>query len=221
VSRELAEEGYAWLYAIAGRIAVCGTVATLAIWVTAAEADQLGRPTSPSTSLYDYGRARPISGWVDFCKRFPAECRSNRDEPRTITFSEQVWDLLVTTNTKVNSAIKPLTDESHWGVADRWDLPKDGLGDCEDYQLLKRKLLAETGLPRRAMRMTVVIDDKGDGHAVLAIRTDRGDFILDNRTNSVLPWTQTGYLFVKREGDSAGSWVSLGGVGSPVATAAR
>ena len=43
-------------------------------------------------------------------------------------------------------------------MPDRWDLPTTGYGDCEDMQLLKRKLLAERGLPRRAMRMTVVIN---------------------------------------------------------------
>jgi predicted transglutaminase-like cysteine proteinase len=54
--------------------------------------------------------------------------------------------------------------------------------------LLKRKLLAERGLPRRAMRMTVVLDENRAGHAVLMVRTDRGDFILDNQRATVLPW---------------------------------
>ena len=48
--------------------------------------------------------------------------------------------------------------------------------------------------------MTVVIDEKGEGHAVMMVRTDRGDFILDNKPNGVLPWHQTGYTFIKREG---------------------
>jgi predicted transglutaminase-like cysteine proteinase len=48
----------------------------------------------------------------------------------------------------------------------RGNLAEDGFGDCEDYQLLKRHLLAEAGLPRRAMRMTVVVHpavDRNDG----------------------------------------------------------
>ena len=53
------------------------------------------------------------------------------------------------------------------------------------------------------------------------IRTDRGDFILDNKTNAVLPWSETGYIFVKREGQDSTAWVSLGGALSPVATANR
>ena len=81
--------------------------------------------------------------------------------------------------------------------------------------------LAEAGLPRRAMRMTVVIDEKGEGHAVLTLITDRGDLVLDNKTNAILPWHKTGYVFIKRESQDAVAWVSLGGVTSPVTTANR
>jgi predicted transglutaminase-like cysteine proteinase len=66
-----------------------------------------------------------------------------------------------------------------------------------------------------------VIDDEGEGHAVLMVRTDRGDFILDNKRNAVLPWHQTGYVYVKREGQDSASWVSLGRSTSPTVTANR
>jgi Bacterial transglutaminase-like cysteine proteinase BTLCP len=49
--------------------------------------------------------------------------------------------------------------------------------------------------------------------------SDWGDFILDNKQTSVLPWNQTEYRFVKRESDNGRSWVSLGGVESPLVTA--
>ena len=90
-----------------------------------------------------------------------------------------------------------------------------GRGDCEDYALLKRKRLAEAGLPRRAMLMTVVIDEENAGHAVLMIRTDRGDFVLDNKRNAILPWSQTGYVYVKRESQYRTGWTSLGGAQTP------
>ncbi|MEE8629514.1 MULTISPECIES: transglutaminase-like cysteine peptidase, partial [Methylobacterium] len=119
------------------------------------------------------------------------------------------------------TSLRAVTDQEHWGVPDRWDLAEDGSGDCEDFQLLKRKLLAQAGLPRRAMRMTVVIDDKGEGHAVLMLRTDRGDLVLDNKTSAVLPWHKTGYTYIKREADESMRWVSLGRAVSPVVTANR
>jgi predicted transglutaminase-like cysteine proteinase len=171
--------------------------------------------------IADIGIAKPVLGWVRFCDRHPDECRIDPAEPAAVTLTPQVWRTLVLTNRRVNARIKPKTDKEHWGVVDSWDFPDDGFGDCEDYQLLKRKILAEQGLSRRAMRMTVVIDDQGEGHAVLMVRTDRGDFILDNKTSSVLAWNQTGYVFVKREGQEDTAWASLGGLTSPVTTANR
>jgi predicted transglutaminase-like cysteine proteinase len=185
------------------------------------EAQTLASLPSPSPAIEKNGGARPVAAWVDFCRRHPSECAVDTSEPQTIAMTPDLWRTILSTNRRVNARIKPKTDMEHWGVVDRWDLPDDGYGDCEDYQLLKRKLLAERGLPRRAMRMTVVIDDLGEGHAVLMIRTDRGDYILDNKTSAVLPWRDTGYTYVKREGQDSTAWVSLGGVGSPVATANR
>jgi len=128
-------------------------------------------------------------------------------EPEAISLAPDLWRTLVAVNDHVNTTIKPISDQEHWGVEDRWDYPDDGSGDCEDIQLLKRKLLIETGLPRRALRMTVVLDEVRAGHAVLMVRTDRGDFILDNQHRAVLPWSETGYEFIKREGAEGSSSV--------------
>jgi|SRR5829696_8092138 predicted transglutaminase-like cysteine proteinase len=171
--------------------------------------------------IENIGVARPVLGWVKFCERQPDECRVDPSEPAIVTLTPQVWRAIVLANRRVNARIKPKTDKEHWGVVDSWDIPEDGYGDCEDYQLLKRRILAEQGLSRRAMRMTVVIDEQGEGHAVLMVRTDRGDFILDNKTSAVLAWNQTGYVFVKREGQEDAAWASLGGLASPVTTANR
>ena len=167
------------------------------------------------------GDARPIAAWVTFCQSYAAECALDRTEASRISLTPATWATIVSVNRRVNKAVEPMTDQDHLHVADRWDLAEDGIGDCEDFQLLKRHLLAEAGLPRRAMRMTVVIDEKGEGHAVLTLITDRGDLVLDNKTNAILPWHKTGYVFIKRESQDAVAWVSLGGVTSPVTTANR
>ena len=174
----------------------------------------------PSSKLAGTRKVKPTPAWTDFCRRRPSECTINPAEPKVIALTPAVWQMLATVNREVNRRIKPITDLKHWGVVDRWDFPDDGWGDCEDYQLLKRKLLADRGLPRRAMRMTVAQDGKGEGHAVLMVRTDRGDFILDNQRAAILPWTRTGYVFVKREGQTSRAWVSLETDASPVVTAA-
>lgn len=166
------------------------------------------------------GPARPVKAWSVFCDRYAGECDVNISEPASIALNAKLWRTLNGVNQKVNSTVKPTTDQDHWGLVDRWDMPTDGRGDCEDIQLLKRKMLVEQyGLPKRALRMTVVIDEQGEGHAVLMVRTDEGELILDNKRDAVLAWHQTGYIFVKREGQDSRTWVSLGDRSSPVTTA--
>ena len=107
--------------------------------------------------------------------------RRRFSEPEVIELTRETWAVINAVNEHVNTTIKPMSDREHWGVEDRWDYPEDGYGDCEDYQLLKRRLLVQAGLSRRAMRMTVVVDEEDAGHAVLIMRTDLGDLILDNK----------------------------------------
>jgi predicted transglutaminase-like cysteine proteinase len=167
------------------------------------------------------GPAGPTHAWMRFCDSHPHECRVDLSQPARISLNPQVWAILMQVNERVNSSILAVTDQDHWGIIDRWDYPDDGLGDCEDIQLLKRKLLVGAGLPKRAMRMAAVIDEQGQGHAVLMVLTDHGDFILDNKRNAILPWRRTGYTFIKREGTNSGSWVALGDQPAPFSTANR
>jgi predicted transglutaminase-like cysteine proteinase len=130
-------------------------------------------------------------------------------EPDTLHLTKDIYALLVSVNLAVNRTLTPMTDKHHYGIADLWGYTGDGLGDCEDYQLLKRKLLINAKLPRRALLMTVVIDESGEGHAVLTVRTDRGDLILDNKVNTVREWFEMNYTFVKRESAHKIGWVYL------------
>ena len=63
-------------------------------------------------------------------------------------------------------------------------------------------------------------DDRGEGHAVLTVITDEGDYILDNQKKDILIWSDTGYHFIKRQSQSnANVWVSLGDQNPATATA--
>lgn len=189
--------------------ALVGTILTLGGATTHAHARLVlpDETSSPGSS----GAVRAIPGWTEFCSRMPQECTIDAAEPAAIPLSVAVWRTLRSVNRRVNARIRPITDQAHWGVVDRWDFPDDGFGDCEDYQLLKRRMLAERGLSRRALLMTVVIDETNEGHAVLTVRTDRGDFILDNKTDAIRPWRRTGYSYIKRAGQDGPAWVSLEG----------
>jgi predicted transglutaminase-like cysteine proteinase len=111
----------------------------------------------------------------------------------------------------VNERVQPMTDLDQYGVIEKWTYPESGFGDCEDYVLLKRRMLIQLGWPREALLVTVVRDRKGDGHSVLTVRTNRGEYVLDNQVERVLPWADTGYQYTKRQSQSDPNvWVSLG-----------
>ncbi len=163
---------------------------------------------------------QPPPGWVDFCARQPSECSSPTTVPGELALSWDAWMDLVRINTWVNETIKPLTDIEHWGVVDRWSYPDDGYGDCEDYVLLKRRMLIQSGWPREALLVTVVRNENDEGHAVLTVTTDKGDFILDNQNKNILLWSETPYHFVKRQSQADPNvWVSLSNQQRAVATA--
>ncbi len=150
-------------------------------------------------------------GWIEFCVEYKNECNTHPSTPRDIVLSAKAWRDLNKVNLWVNDTVKPMTDMEHWGVVERWNYPDDGYGDCEDYVLLKRRMLMRAGWPREALLITVVRDKKGDGHAVLTVKTDRGEFILDNEVNEIVSWNKTGYRFVKRQSQSDPNlWVALG-----------
>jgi predicted transglutaminase-like cysteine proteinase len=164
--------------------------------------------------------SRAPIGWVEFCAQEPTECAGGASTPRDVVLSPRAWRDLVHINTWVNNAIKPMTDLDHWGVVEKWSYPDDGYGDCEDYVLLKRRMLLQSGWPREALLITVVRDKKDEGHAVLTVKTDRGDYVLDNQAEDVALWSDTGYRFVKRQSQSDPNvWVSLGDPRPATATA--
>jgi predicted transglutaminase-like cysteine proteinase len=162
----------------------------------------------------------PPVGWVEFCARQPGECASTATAPRDIALLPEVWKDMVRVNKWVNKTIKPLTDLEHWGVVERWSYPDDGYGDCEDYVLLKRRIFIQSGWPREALLVTVVRDKNEEGHAVLTVITDKGDYVLDNQNEDILIWSETGYRFVKRQSQSDPKvWVSLDDLRPAIATA--
>ncbi len=169
------------------------------------------------------GRTSVPYGWIDFCNRYAPECDAPAMPAADANLTSRSFAEIDKINRRINASVVPITDMDHWGVVDRWDYPLDGKGDCEDYALLKRKVLIEAGYPRQALLMTVVRDKQGDGHAVLTVRTNRGEFVLDNLTDRVKPWTETGYKFVKRQSqEDPNIWISITPPSSdPVVTAGQ
>lgn len=152
--------------------------------------------------------AAPI-GWTDFCNRYRGECSDDNLPARRVFLSPETWKDLRGVNDMVNRMIEPMTDQAHWHMAEHWDYPMDGKGDCEDYALLKRRLLRERGYPPQALLLTVVSrHEDEEGHAVLMVRSNKGDLILDNRRDAILYWIDSGYFFIKRQSqENQNRWV--------------
>jgi predicted transglutaminase-like cysteine proteinase len=152
------------------------------------------------------GPALAPIGWVKFCKNHKLECNTTPSRSRDMVLTPKAWSDMVTVNKQANHNIIPITSLAHWGEDDHWAYPEDGKGDCVAYVLLKRRMLMQVGWPREALLITAVRDKKGDGHAVLTVKTNHGEFILDNKTAEILSWDRTGYRFLKRQSQSDPNW---------------
>jgi len=123
------------------------------------------------------------------------------------------YQLLTRVNSLVNRVIRPTTDKDYYGVEDYWVAPglSDGVaGDCEDYALEKWTLLRQQGFPAGAMSLAMVSVPEDKQHVVLIVTTTDGDYILDNLSTWVKPWTQTYYSWLTRQGpDDDLKWFSL------------
>lgn len=191
----------------------------LALGAVSASGSVEARPSKP----WDDGfatvptYARPVKlakapvGYLEFCQTHPDECAPDTGGANIVRLDERTYTLLATVNVDVNHTVIEVSDAEHFQTADLWTLPTDGKGDCEDFQLQKRHLLIALGFPQQALMMTVVRDENDEGHAVLLVRTDRGDLVLDNRTDLVRDWKVTPYEFVKRQSqEDPMIWVYIG-----------
>lgn len=151
---------------------------------------------------------QPI-GHYEFCKQYSDECGPTGKDEGPLALTQENWKTILNVNYTANTDVQPMTDMEIYGVEEQWTYP-DMVGDCEDYVLLKRKRLIEAGISPANLLITVVLQPNGEGHAVLTVRTDRGDFVLDNMRNKVLLWSETEYRYLKRQSSTnAGKWVKL------------
>lgn len=151
--------------------------------------------------------SQPI-GHYEFCKVYADQCAPNAGVGLA-RLTDANWQTIIEINNAVNTAIFPRTDMEMHGVPELWSYPTTE-GDCEDYALLKQYMLEREGFPRSALLITVVRQPNGDGHAVLTVRTDGGDYILDNLDERVLNWRDTPYLYLKRQSEAhAGKWLGI------------
>lgn len=180
------------LTALAGIIAVCAA------------------GESHATSLAAGDTAGPPAAFNEFCARERAACRPSGPRVSSLPLTERRLAELDAVNRHINRTVREVTDLELYGREDVWAYPVNGMGDCEDFALAKRRDLIAQGWPSSVLLVTVVRDRRGDGHAVLTVVTDSGDLILDNRSDRIRLWRDTPYTYYQRQ--SAGDprkWVRV------------
>jgi len=149
--------------------------------------------------LTAYSGALPPQGFGGVCERYSWACSR---QAGTIS-DDEALRIAVKINRRVNARIRAAPDHEVYGVRERWTLPERGAGDCEDFALLKKKLLTEAGLPGSMLLLATGLNRQAEPHAVLVLRLRTGDVILDNLTSAVRPWQETRYTFLKIQSPEA------------------
>jgi predicted transglutaminase-like cysteine proteinase len=144
------------------------------------------------------GSKAPL-GYQLMCLKTPAECQGGGSS--SVEATADIMATLKRVNARVNNAIAPRND----GAADVWNASATS-GDCEDYVLAKRRALIDAGLPASALRIAYVKTRSDVGHAILVVKTSRGDFVLDNLNTSVRPLSQSGYRIISVSGADPRQW---------------
>lgn len=197
-----------------GRVGVISLLSALSCAAEAsAQSVAVLSPASPATRspafMRIYGNAQPPYGFVRFCDGLPDECQTASANDARFDATPERLSELDEINRTVNKQIEPATDLEIYGVNELWTVPSEK-GDCEDFALLKRRILMSRGWPASALLMTVVRDEKNEGHAILTARTTQGDFVLDNKNEEVRLWNHTPYHYVMRQSYiNPRVWVSL------------
>lgn len=152
-------------------------------------------------------------GAIAFCKRQPLECKNQRGQAihaigGKVALNPRLLSLLRTVNSSVNRSIRPVKDAGGRS-ADTWRVAV-AAGDCEDIALTKRAALIRAGFPSAAALVATARLPSGQLHAVLVVRTDRGDYVLDNLVTSIRPWNATGYRWKKIQSPrNPAVWLSM------------
>jgi len=162
---------------------------------------------------------QPI-GHYNFCKLNLSECDVRSKDTSPLRLTNAVWNTIVEVNASVNARIKPMYDMELYGRDEVWTFAESE-GDCEDFVLEKREELHQKGIPLSNLLITVVRKRNGEGHAILTVRTDKGDFVLDNLEAHVKALGDTNYKYLKAVDPShSGRWLTIHRPSEAVTTAA-
>ena len=167
-------------------------LSVLAMVPTAAE------PAMKPTPAYLKAK-KPIgapAGFGNLCGKYDWLCSRTGRKARA---SRSDLDLATRINAEVNRKTHQISDIQQYGRSEYWALPTSRGGDCEDIALLKKMKLVAVGIRPETLLIATALDRKRNPHAVLVMRTEFGDVVLDNLSSRIKHWSETGYSFLKMQ----------------------
>jgi len=151
------------------------------------------RPSRHGRSRFTsrFPRWRGRDRWVEFCASNPGECATVASTPRDVVLTPRAFKDLASVNRYVN---KPSADDrlEHWGTIENGPTRRR-LRRLRDYVLQKRRLLLQAGWPREALLITSCATARTRARGAHG-QDDRGEYILDNQAEDILPWFETATL---------------------------
>ncbi|MEM9435064.1 MAG: transglutaminase-like cysteine peptidase [Pseudomonadota bacterium] len=193
-----------------GRKALCALALAAAALVSTpdiAMAERNGAFLKAKTSTTAPMGARNI------CSKYSWACATTG---RASTLTRAQLNMVARLNVKINRQVNEIADSQQYRREEVWALPTFMGGDCEDFALLKKRELVKAGIAPERLLIATVLDRNRQSHAVLVLRTSSGDYILDNLTNKIKKWTDTGYVFLRIQNANAPTqWSAVLAFASP------
>ena len=194
----------------AGRVRALLAHASAFVWAAVTALLFISSPQDASASnefIPHRGGAPAPSGAQGLCKTYSWACA--RAGASGASAADQL-KRVSTVNARVNRAVRAVEDDRQYGVAEYWALPTRVGGDCEDFALLKKRELVQQGVDPRRLLIATALDRQRNPHAVLVFRSDKGDLVLDNLTDQIRSWADTGYVFLQmQDPDRPTGWVNV------------
>lgn len=138
----------------------------------------------------------PPAGFRGICERYDWVCARRSAAARPMSDAERI-ELARGVNSHVNRTVREISDSRQYRRAEYWALPTARGGDCEDFALMKKHELIRRGVAPERLLIATALTRQRVPHAVLILRTGAGDLVLDNLTDRIRPWQDTGHSYLR------------------------
>lgn len=150
--------------------------------------------TAAAGNMPILGRAATPIGYLQYCLANRDDCK-RRDAHKVVENAQNIA-IINSVQTSVNRMVRPVSDDRNFSKKDFWTVVKNGRGDCEDYSLTKRQLLIKAGFAPSSLLLATALNQHGEPHVVLVVRTEKQDYVLDNLYENVQEWQYMPYKWL-------------------------